>query len=299
MDERTRWAGVLLTVLGPLLLVGAVRDPGPPDPAEILRSARNAWEAGDTSAALQALQPLERGPLADHVGLLRARWLRRSGQLESAEAAALEALAHDPPSEVRSLVYLELAGIHLQRSQLGAAYRAQESAWRASQSSARSAELALDFAKVFESRALPGDARRLYDRIWQTWPRSTSGATAFERGRFLSEATGAPDPDPNSLIKYGDALRAAYLCERGLPVYELALERELDPHENHRAQRHSRAVHHPPFEPGGSPHDLGLYQRSLSRSPIRLWPAPLSAEIAQKPPTPCAAGFAFWPSSRH
>ncbi len=236
-DERARRASRLLAALLPTLLLGAVPVSGAPDPAAILRKASDTFEAGDAQAALLALRPLEAGPLADHVALLRARWLRHAGELEAAEEAAEQALEHDPPSEVRSLVYLELAATYLQLSQLSDAYRAQREAWRASRSGKRSADLALEFAKIFESRSLPGDARRLYDEIWQTWPRAEASAVAFERGRFLSEATGAPEPTAKALSTYADALRAAYRCKPALPVYARVLEHKLDGRARRSAQR--------------------------------------------------------------
>ncbi len=237
MDMRARRASRLLVVLLAPLVLGAVREPELVDPVAALTGARNAFEAGDTPAALQGLEPLGAGPLADHAALLRARWLRQAGDLDGAQAAAEEALAHDPPSEVLSLVHLELAGIHLQRSELSGAYRAQEAAWKASKSSERSADLALEFARIFESRALPGDARQLYDRIWQSWPRAEASVAAFERGRFLSEATGAPQPSGRALLSYGDSLRSSYECDDALPVYERVLARKLDATTRRRADR--------------------------------------------------------------
>ncbi len=237
MKGRTSRAGRLLAVLLLPLVLGAVPETPAPDPAGDLRAARTAWDAGDSRAALQALHPLEGGPLQDHGALLRATWLHEMQDLDGALAAASEALAHDPPAEVRSLVHQELAAVYLERDDLGEAYRAQEAAWTSTRSRQTAARLAYEFAQTFESRGLPGDARRLYRKIWQTWPRSESSAGAFERSRFLSEATGTEPAQPKPLLRYADGLRTAYLCDGALEIYDQVLARELDAKTRLRAER--------------------------------------------------------------
>ena len=68
----------------------------------------------------------------------------------------------------------------------------------ADQNSGASREL----AHVFEERGLPGDALRLYRKIWQRWPGASPSEGAHERGSYLERATGAPPAAVPALRKY-------------------------------------------------------------------------------------------------
>jgi soluble lytic murein transglycosylase len=237
-DQRAQRSTRLLGALALGVLVGAVPASTAPDPVPVLREARTIHERGEPARAAQELAKLVRGPLADHAHALRARWLLEAGDTDAALAAAREALAHDPPSELRSSVYATLADIQLARDDVGAAYQAQRDAWAATRDSDTAAALAFAFAAQFEKHALPGDALALYRKVWRRWPRSSASGDAFARSRFLAEATGAPPPDTAALTAYADGLRTAYLCEQGLAVYERILSRtELTEREQRRAER--------------------------------------------------------------
>ena len=220
------------------LSLGAVQDAGLPDPAASLRAARTAQAAGQHALALRKLLPLESGPLADHALLIRAQWLRAAGDRAGALTAAGAALAGDPPPELVARIHSEIAQIQVEEQELARAYRAQEQAWSATHSNERAAELAFELAQVFEQQALPGDALLLYGRIWQRWPGTSRSGDAFERARFLAEATGAPPPEVGRLIDYADGLRTSYRCDRALEVYESVLAREeLDAKQRRKSER--------------------------------------------------------------
>lgn len=229
MDPRAARARRLGAALVLALSLGAVPDAGIPDPAASLRAARAAHAAGQQQQALRELLPLESGPLADHALLIRAQWLRAAGDRSGALTAAGAALAGDPPPELVARIQSEIAQIQVEEQELARAYRAQEQAWSATRSNERAAELAFELAQVFEQQSLPGDALRLYRLVWERWPRTRRSGDAFERSRFLAEATGAPTPEAVQLISYADGLRTSYQCDRALDVYEsLLATEELD-----------------------------------------------------------------------
>lgn len=208
------------------------------DPVPVLRAARSDWEEGARAAAARALLAIQGGVLADHASLLRARLLREESNLDEARQAADLALSYEPPSEVRARVYQEIALIELARDDLLAAYRAQRSGWEASRSRHYAARLVGELADEFASRGLPGDALRLYRKLWQTWPLSEESQRAFERSREITLATGAPAADAKSLIRLARRLRESFRCERALLVHDLVLAREtLDDGLRSKAER--------------------------------------------------------------
>jgi predicted negative regulator of RcsB-dependent stress response len=93
-----------------------------------LTKVQKALASNRPKRALKALQPLRDGPLADHVGLLRARVLREQGKPDEALAAAREAQSREPPTELAAVLAQEVARIHLARGDLLAAYRAEREA---------------------------------------------------------------------------------------------------------------------------------------------------------------------------
>ena len=210
----------------------------PPDPVGTLRKAGSYWQDGKHKKALKRLSNLREGELADHVELLRARWLREKGEPEAALEAARAALTHSPPSEVRARIHHEMAQIHREQGDLLSAYRAQRSAWESTLDPDYAASLVEELARAFDEKVLPGDALRLYDRVWQSWPLAERSGPAFERARLLTEATGAPAPLPSKLLARADQLREASRCEEALESLDpLLAMAELDEELRRSARR--------------------------------------------------------------
>lgn len=225
-EQRTRSGPGPLPLLLLLALTGFLPGAKTPDPVGKLREASTYWEKGKSRKALARLSDLRKGDLADHVELLRARWLRETGELAPALEAAQAALDLSPPSEVRARSQHEIAQIRLAQGDLLAAYRAQRAAWESTRNPDYAALLVDELAHAFDAKALPGDALKLYNRVWQKWPLAETSAAAFERSRLLTEATGAPAPAPEKLLRRANRLRRAGRCEEALATLDLLLARE-------------------------------------------------------------------------
>ncbi len=198
--------------------------------AAILRDARARIDAGDHARAAALLERLVEGDLADHAGLLRARALAAAGDRAGAEAASARALTASPPRELLSRIEALRADLALEKGDLSAAYRAQRAAWEATGDAERAAELATAMARAFERRALPGDALRAYQLVWQRWPLTREGLAAWERAGFLAQATGAPPARAADVFERAERFRAAFRCDPALASYdELLAATDLDP----------------------------------------------------------------------
>ena len=217
-------AGLALAVLL-AVVTGAVPDPNI-DPVPVLRKARRDHDNGKLQKALARLAVLEESELADHVALLRTRILREQGRAEEASAAARRGLGRDPPSQIRARLEHQIAAIAIERGELIEAYAAQRRAWESSRDPEKSAELMAELARVFDERMLPGDALKLYWKVWQTWPLAEASAAAYERSQMLVRATGAKPPETRALLRYAHRQRESAHCKRALPVYEQVLARD-------------------------------------------------------------------------
>jgi soluble lytic murein transglycosylase len=198
----------------------ATGDARAPDAASLLRDVRARLDASDPVRAATLLEPLVGGELADHALYLRARALREAGDAEGALAATDRALQSDPPSELRARIHRERFALAVAREDLLPAYREQRSAWENSRDPERAAELALELARAFETAGLPGDALTAYATVWRRWPLTRAAGPAWERGRYLAAAVGAPPTDPEALADRADRLREAFRCEPALELYD-------------------------------------------------------------------------------
>jgi soluble lytic murein transglycosylase len=228
MSRRAGWFAVLACGLA-LVALGAVRGPDS-DAVAVLRKVHQALDARDLERALKLLGRLDRGSLADHAALLRARALHQLGRKEAAVKAAEAGLQLDPPREVESLLRQEIARIEIERGRLLDAYKSAQRAWLATADPGRAAELAYELAQAFDRSALPGDALALYRRVWSDWPLAEVAGAAFERSEMLMQGTGAPPPTAFALLQRAQRLREAFRCGSALPLFERALARssELD-----------------------------------------------------------------------
>jgi soluble lytic murein transglycosylase len=201
------------------------------DAVAALRKVKTALDAGDSERALKALSALDRGLLADHAALLRARTLRALDRPDAAVEAAESGVRLDPPGELASLLLQEVARIEIGRHRLLDAYKAAQRAWETTRDPERAAGLAYELAQAFDANALPGDALQLYRRVWTDWPLAAVSGPAFERSELLTQATGAPSPPVYVLLQRAHQLRDAFRCGEALPLYERAVARsaELDP----------------------------------------------------------------------
>ncbi len=181
---------------------------------------RARLDANDPARAATLLEPLVAGELADYALYLRARSLREAGDPEAALVATDRALAADPPSELRARIHRERFVLALARADMLPAYREQRSAWENARDPGFAADLALELARAFESENLPGDALGAYETVWRRWPLTTAAAGAWERGRYLAEALGAPPTDPALLLERANRLREAFRCEPALELYD-------------------------------------------------------------------------------
>jgi len=190
-----------------------------------LQQANELREAGSYSQAAKRLRRLEKSELAADVGLLRARLLLADGDAEGAAQAAEAALALDPPAEVRSHLFAELARTRLERGDLAGAQLAQESAWDATRNADLAAELVVQLAREYEDRSQPAEAHALYSRAWRSWPIAPAAVQAYERARALGPTLGAAEPDVTALVARADRLREVFRCDLALPIYETVLAR--------------------------------------------------------------------------
>ncbi len=190
-----------------------------------LQEANALREAGSYAKAAKRLRRLEKTELGAGVGLLRARLLLADGHAEKAAEVAEAALALDPPMELRAHLFAELARARLEQADLAGARIAQEGAWDATGSPDYAAELVVQLAREHEKAAQPAEAFELYERAWRSWPLAPASVDAYSRSLELGPTLGAPQPDVTALITRADRLRAAYRCDRALPIYESVLVR--------------------------------------------------------------------------
>ncbi len=222
------WLGIPAVLAGILALGLIGSDPlargSVPEGSAVLEQAQRALAQGQPAEAAAALEALSGGELADHAELLRARFLEQSGDLEGAFAATRSALLYDPPSEVAAGAQHRLGLLSLKRGDLLGAYRAFRSGWETTRDPGRAAGLALEAARAFEERGLPGDAVGLYRQVWQKWPRSEEGRVARKRDQALTRGIGAEPPVPDALLEHATELLSITRCEEALEIYEDLLE---------------------------------------------------------------------------
>ena len=201
---------------------GARADTSDADLVAKLREASQLRDSGQYEAAEKKLGKLEEGDLAGPLGLVRARLLHSSGDLDGAAHTAEAAAGKIPAAEVRAHLYGELARIYLERGELEPAREAQRAASDATRSGEAAARLELELAQAYESHGRPAEALELYTKLWQSYPASGAADTAFARGRALASAAGTP-LGPAVLLARADRLRVAFRCDAALPLYDALL----------------------------------------------------------------------------
>jgi soluble lytic murein transglycosylase len=202
---------------------GAAANAPDPNPVPLLAEARASWDRGELDSALEALDSLRQGPLADHVALIRGTLLAELSRPQDALAALGLGIEADPPSELRARLHLRAASIHLSLEALVDAYSEMEKAWESTRDKELAAELVAKLARAFEERNLPGDALGLYREAWKRWPLAEASETAYSRSLYLVEATAAERAPIRRHIDRANRLRSAYRCEAALPIYDAAL----------------------------------------------------------------------------
>lgn len=218
------WLGISAALTGMLMLgilgSGLLAQGSVPEGRVVLSQAQQALEEGDPARAATILEVLSGSELADHAELLRARFFEQAGDLDAAMLATRAALDYDPPSEVAASAQHQLGMLKLKGGDLLGAYRAFRSGWETTRDPDRAADLALEAARAFEARGLPGDAVGLYRQVWKTWPRSDPGVVAWARDRELTEGTGAQPPSPEAFLGHAEQLLSMTRCDEALAIYE-------------------------------------------------------------------------------
>src|SRR3989338_8623112 len=92
----------------------ALRGPGS-DAVRVLRKVHQALDEGKLERSLDQLTRLDRETLADHAAWIRARVLRQLGRSDVAIEAARAGLQLDPPRELVSLLFEEIARVEIDR----------------------------------------------------------------------------------------------------------------------------------------------------------------------------------------
>jgi len=211
------------------------------DPSTTLKRAVEQHRSGETEAALRTIEPLVQGPLETHVNVLRGRWLRELGRLDSSRTVLNAGLAAAPPRDVASRLWQELAQVEIASGNLGAARAAQERAWEETTDSALAATLAFQLAEEFEKRSLFGEALVLYRTVWERWPTALEADSAFERSTKIERETGADRAEVESLLAHLVALRRGGRCETVLDLLPSVMGREDKSAAQERVLRQERA----------------------------------------------------------
>lgn len=204
----------------------------------LLREARAALDRSDEDGAAAALARLVDSPLAAIVALPRARIEVMRDRAQAARELLDAALERDPPGEVQAELEAARGRLALAESRLAEGLGHFRRATEVSLDRERAATLSLELAEWLEAQRLPGDALAAYRRTWQRWPRSRASVRAFQRSRFLEDATSAAPASPRAQRLFADALRGTHRCPLAVEVYGLLSARDdLAPETRARVQR--------------------------------------------------------------
>lgn len=204
-----------------------------------LREAAALRDEGKPEKAAKKLRALEGTELAPGAALLRVRWLRAAGESDEALEVAEKAAAQGGgAAELRAHLYEELASLHFARGEIDAGAAAQTRAWEATRNADTSAQLQLALGLLYEQKARAEEALAFYDRVWRSFPVSSSAATAWSRAQALRKAFSAPPPPLPAVLARASRLRESFRCDLALPLFEGALAQpELGAAERARIER--------------------------------------------------------------
>ena len=222
-------AAIALAIAGLLTLLYSGSPPV--DPAQALRRASLALEAGNYHAAHdQARQAAGAAPRSGQAQMMLARTSLLLGQGVTAEAALDRALADGVP-RVRTLAYRAEA-----RLLLGNVAGAQDAVDR--MPAERDAAMMRVAAQLRAAQGKGGAAlRRSLEQLVARFPEDARGWTDLGRSRFgagdmdgatqaAARAVALAPADPAALTLQGEVVRARYGLTAGLPWFRAALARD-------------------------------------------------------------------------
>ncbi len=222
-------AAIALAIAGLLTLLYSGSPPV--DPAQALRRATLALEAGNYHAAHdQARQAAGADPRSGQAQMMLARTSLLLAQGVTAEAAIDRALADGVP-RVRTLAYRAEA-----RLLLGNVVGAQDAVDR--MPAERDAAMMRVAAQLRAAQGKGGAAlRRSLEQLVARFPNDARGWTDLGRSRFgagdmdgatqaAARAAALAPADPAALTLQGEVVRARYGLTAGLPWFEAALARD-------------------------------------------------------------------------